>query len=437
MDCNIYPKEVIAQSSDANKILKSDLPFHQWYRFVLSFPPHLVRQYLAEFSPRGPVLDPFCGTGTTLVECKRLGVHSVGMEANPMAAFASHVKTDWTPDPNELLERAETIAQTAYEKDPPPTERQLGMALESQRPYGLKGLSNEAEKLILKGSISPKPLHRVLGLLDAIETHGGNYRGHFRLALANSLKSEIGNLNFGPEVGVSKPKDDVDAVQAWFCQVALMAEDIRVSKSIQSGATEVLALDSRSAIERLEPRSIDSVITSPPYPNEKDYTRTTRLESVILGFVNNKEELRALKRSLVRSNTRGVYRQDNDDAWVKDHDGIQNIAKEIERRRIEMGKTSGFERLYPRVTKLYFGGMKRHLAALRPALKPGARLAYVVGDQASYLRVLIKTGEILSELAESLGYRTIRIDLFRTRLATATRQQMREEVVVLEWPRES
>ncbi|NUL82206.1 MAG: hypothetical protein HUU60_05710 [Armatimonadetes bacterium] len=100
MDCNIYPKEVIAQSSDANKILKSDLPFHQWYRFVLSFPPHLVRQYLAEFSPRGPVLDPFCGTGTTLVECKRLGVHSVGMEANPMAAFASHVKTDWTPDPN-------------------------------------------------------------------------------------------------------------------------------------------------------------------------------------------------------------------------------------------------------------------------------------------------------------------------------------------------
>lgn len=49
-------------------------------------------------------------------------------------------------------------------------------------------------------------------------------------------------------------------------------------------------------------------------------------------------------------------------------------------------KTSGFERQYARVTKLYFGGMARHLAGLRTALNRGARLAYVVGDQASYLR---------------------------------------------------
>ena len=132
--------------------------------------------------------------------------------------------------------------------------------------------------------------------------------------------------------------------------------------------------------------------------------------------------------------TRGVYKEDDDDRWVADHPEINRIADAIEARRIELGKTSGFERMYARVTKLYFGGMARHLAELRPLLKPGAQLAYVVGDQASYLRVMIRTGELLADIAQGLGYRLVRIDLFRTRLATASREQLREEVVVLEWP---
>ena len=51
-----------------NKLYTEDLAAHDWYRFVLSFPPHLVRHYLQEFGVSGSsqVLDPFCGTGTTL-----------------------------------------------------------------------------------------------------------------------------------------------------------------------------------------------------------------------------------------------------------------------------------------------------------------------------------------------------------------------------------
>ena len=82
----------------------------------------------------------------------------------------------------------------------------------------------------------------------------------------------------------------------------------------------------------------------------------------------------------------------------------------------------------------YFGGMARHLANLRQALAPGACLAYVVGDQASFFRIMIRTGELLSQIAVSLGYELIGIDLFRTRLSTATRSQLREEVVLLRWP---
>jgi len=90
--------------------------------------------------------------------------------------------------------------------------------------------------------------------------------------------------------------------------------------------------------------------------------------------------------------------------------------------------------MYHRVAKLYFGGMARHLAELTKVLRPGARLAFVVGDQASYLRVMIRTGEILATIGRSLGYELVCIDLFRTRLATATKEQLREEVVVFRWP---
>ena len=129
-----------------------------------------------------------------------------------------------------------------------------------------------------------------------------------------------------------------------------------------------------------------------------------------------------------------LYKHDDDDRWIAHNAEIQALATEIEQRRIELGKTSGFEKMYARVTRYYFGGMARHLAELRPFLKPGAYLGYAVGDQASFFQVLIQTGRLLADIAAELGYEVVGIDLFRTRLATATKRQMREEVVVLRWP---
>jgi DNA modification methylase len=241
-------------------------------------------------------------------------------------------------------------------------------------------------------------------------------------------------LHFGPEVGVGPAKPDVPVVSTWLGIVLQMAHDLRNLSNHDNARSAVHNADSREICRFIQPLSLDAVITSPPYPNEKDYTRTTRLETVLLGFIRDKPSLRKLKRTMLRSNTRGVYKEDADDRVVENHAEIQRIANEIETRRIELAKTSGFERLYARVTKLYFGGIARHLAELRSLLKPGAQLAYVVGDQASYLRVMIRTGQIIASLAEDLGYQVKSIDLFRTRLATATREQLREEVVVLRWP---
>ncbi len=230
-------------------------------------------------------------------------------------------------------------------------------------------------------------------------------------------------------------KADSPVISPWLSAVRGMAGDLTALQWLGRDTPVTLhQADARQVDQVLERESVDAVITSPPYPNEKDYTRTTRLESVLLGFIRDKGSLREVKRRLVRSNTRGVYKEDDDARWVAGHSVIQRLSEAIERRRLELGKTSGFERLYPRVVRLYFGGMARHLAGLRRVLRPGARLAYVVGDQASYLRIMIRTGELLADIAHSLGYEVVGIDLFRTRLATATRTHLREEVVLLHWP---
>jgi hypothetical protein len=160
-----------------NKLRVEDRPVHDWYRFVQSFPPHLVRDYLKRFgvTHNHCVLDPFCGTGTTLVECKKLGIASVGIEANPMAYFASRVKVDWSVDFNGLLDHASEVATFALQRlsaDGIQDEEALPLFHSNPRPTTtLRTLSPEAGKLILKNSISPMPLHKVLVLLEALEEH--------------------------------------------------------------------------------------------------------------------------------------------------------------------------------------------------------------------------------------------------------------------------
>jgi len=73
---NLIGAAKATKNGNLNRVRAEDSSIHDWYRFVLSFPPHLVRDYLTKFgiTKRHRVLDPFCGTGTTLVECKKLGI---------------------------------------------------------------------------------------------------------------------------------------------------------------------------------------------------------------------------------------------------------------------------------------------------------------------------------------------------------------------------
>jgi len=420
----IEPREY--KNSVANKLLVDDQPIHDWYRFVLSFPPHLVREYLDRFSLKqgNTLLDPFCGTGTTLVEAKLHHLRCVGIEANKMAHFASSVKCDWSLDPSTFLEDSQRVAKHATQRIASIEENQA--------------FSDKQFELILQDSITPVPLHLTLILRDVIRENGSVFMNHQLLALATSTVRFCSKLHFGPEVGVSKKKKvNEDVIQCWLSVIQRMRNDLVELKRVHSGKPWYPATihfgDARNADNYLEKESIDAVFTSPPYPNEKDYTRTTRLESVLLGFLNDKTELREMKEGLLRSNTRNVYKNDKDDDCILHNTEVLRIAEEIEQKRITMGKTSGFEKQYHRVVRLYFGGMARHLESLKPFLKKDAMLGYVVGDQASFLRVHIPTGKILGDIATHLGYQLDSIDMFRTRFATATKKDMNEEVVVLKW----
>ena len=153
------------------------------------------------------LLDPFCGTGTTLVECKKNGIASVGLEANPVVHFAATVKTSWNVDFEMLKLHAEKIAEIALQELAHENISDVPFELQNNGSKVLRKLSEEKEKLIITNSISPLPLHKSLVLIEKINQSSCNqFTPYERLALAKELVFSISNLKFGPEVGVGKQK---------------------------------------------------------------------------------------------------------------------------------------------------------------------------------------------------------------------------------------
>ena len=404
-------------------------------------PPHLVGKYLDAFAcetGKSLVYDPFSGTGTTLVESKKRGCASAGSEALDFCFLASQVKTTWdipidrlaTTIDDTLSAVAKDYARYGFFTDdsdslfPSANNRTLDACA--------IGLPDDQRKLIGAGYISERPLQKLLVFKSHLQqVKDTKIRNLLTLALG-AVTLAASNVGFGPEIYARKPKLDSDVYLLLQQQLAMMLEDMRSVQSAANVASQMFLADARN-IERLPLQgAVDAVITSPPYPNEKNYARITRLEHVVCDFVTDKHSLKTVKKRLLRSNSNNMYKEDDDDKLVKKFASIQNVANAIEERRIELGKDSGWERLYPSVTRNYFGGMYKHLSALKPLLKKGAKCAYVVGDQMSFLMVHIKTGELLAEIADDIGYKVKNIDLWRERWATASKTMLREEVLVLE-----
>jgi len=419
----------------------SDLPIHGWYQFVLGYPPHLVTQYLNKFniSHNAIVLDPFCGTGTTNVECLKSNIPNYGIEANPVAYFAAKVKTNMMLDVEDLHNYLGYIYNSSllsYKKLYIADNRSIIEPKTNLNLFvvdSIPTLKSEKQKILPKGFISDVPLNKVLILKKVIDSiEDDEIRSFFKLSLANLIINRAGNIAFGPEIYRTKPKEDINALDYYVANTQQMIEDVSRFSGIDN--SKIIKGDARK-IDKCLPEElmgqINCVITSPPYPNEKDYTRSTRLESILLDFINNKRDLRNVKEDLLRSNSRNIFAKDVDGNCIAEYSKITEIADEIEKKRIYLNKTSGFEKMYHKIVRHYFGGMYLHLKSLKPYLSEDAKLAYVLGDQMSFFRVYIPTAELIADIAGSLGYNVMGIELWRTRIATATKMNIDENVLIL------
>ena len=399
---------------------------HGWYRSILGYPGQVVSNLLDEFVPseKSVVLDPFCGAGTTLVECMKRGVKTIGIDASPASCFVSRVKTTWSVDPCSLRGAINRVCESM------PKWLRRNRILKSDPAYQYL----QSAGMIARGWISESPLLKVLAIKTTIANLRacGDEKNALRLALLSELVYNASNVKFGPELFCGPTKPDVDVLHGFRMRAEKMADDLLQVAELKSHQPNVILGDARQCDDALRAQGLNhitAVICSPPYPAEHDYTRNGRLELVLLEHVIDRESLRLIKRRMIRSHTKGIFKGDNDGSAVQSFPVIRRLVNEIQKR--VRTKTHGFAELYPTVVSEYFGGMARHLRALHSQLKPRSICAYVVGDQASYLQTHIHTARILETIAKDSGYTSIGIRHLRSRWSTTTSRSIDENILLL------
>ena len=394
---------------------------------VMGYSERLVQNLLDEFNlaPGSSVLDPFGGSGTTAVQCRKNGLNCWTIDSNPVSTFATTVKTNWNLDPRQLR-RLRNRAIRRY-----PKLRQNLPSLREDPTY--RYMSNSG--MLKRGWISTKRIYDVIALKKAIlELRAdSSLENALLLGLATELVQRISNMRFGPEIYCGPLRKGIRTCDVFSERVDQMVTDLENLDRHFAGQTVIVDGDSRElSANWLRPPAagFDAVISSPPYPTEHDYTRNSRLELALLESVVDRDSLRAIKKRMIRSHTKGIYIEDADSRSVEENQEIAELVAVIDRKAAR--KKHGFARLYGRVVKEYFGGMALHLTSLHPLLSPNARCAYVLGDQASYLGVQIHTAEILGRIAEVIGYSVIDVRPWRERWATSSRKHLNENILFLQ-----
>ena len=327
---------------DNNDIQQLDHPsIHRWYRFVLSYPDHFVKSMIirSKIDPNGIILDPFLGTGTTVVEAKKLGFHSIGIETNPICVLASRVKSNWHLNPEKIAEYLNHI-KTDFLNEIRLFKTDTSSGLFSYinlypNQSKLKSLMPIDHKLLNKKYISPLPWTKIGLLKQIIHKYiiEPEYLDLFLLILAKTFRYSA-NVKFAPDICCIKPKIDVNVIGFYEISIKEVVDDLHKmirNHSISNPTPLIVKGDSRFINTLLNEYQdkIDVVITSPPYPVEKDYTRITRLESSILDIFKDTKDAQTIKKTMIRSSTRQVYKDDHEKEKIKDIPMVLMISKAI------------------------------------------------------------------------------------------------------------
>lgn len=256
-----------------NESLKSTYFTHGFHPYPAKFTPQMVGMFLSKYAKKGQaVLDPFCGSGTTLVECSLNGIHSVGIDLNPIAALISRAKTH------------------VY------TEQDISVAKSFLEGLTNHSLFNEPSVSYLSQMRIPEFPNRdhwfqknVLLELSELKSKIDQIRGACVSDLLNCAFSKIivKVSNQDSEVRyTAKQKNHKDGVVFNLFSTTLQNYlDILINSDYKLYASvRVVNQDVMEALKREDSNSYDFIITSPPYINTFDYYLYHKLRMFWLGF---------------------------------------------------------------------------------------------------------------------------------------------------------
>ena len=381
-----------------------DLAFHRWFRLTPSFGPHLVGHILDKFgaSSESVVLDPFCGAGTTPIECKRRGLRCYGFEINPVLQFVGNQSLFWELDPESLAESLIRLKHR-YQK----------------RRRGLKGVS------LAESGLKIPPIHRVdrwwredvlkdlLILKKAISSGRGESSAvvnFFQLGLLAVLVPELTNVSLGRLQlhFINRDEDKISVWDVFEIRTLMMIEDLR-SVSNGPGPEQEIYLQNSTAVrpDDYDWRA-DTVITSPPYPNRYSYVWNTRPHLYMLDYISEKHEAGLIDMDTIGGTwgvaTTRLKKGIVEPAYPAVDALVSPIAQKIRKS----------DNLMANYLMKYFNLLSQQLVSMEPLLQPGASIAYVVGN--SWLKGnYVETDTILLRLFEGLGFVPGEVERFRRR----------------------
>lgn len=232
----------------------NNFPFHNWYNFVLGYSPQFPEFMLQRerVTTSDTILDPFMGTGTTLITCKQREIPSLGIDANDFMVDAARVKLTWNLDTkllahfrDEVLHQAEAeFHRYAWGEVEQPTQLSFfaaanGHGERDYRPFVVA----RRPKMLLEKYISDKPLARLYIVDDVIKATipAGPMRDLFDLALT-SIIIPVSNARYGPGFGMTRPRDDVPVLDIYSEKLDRMIRDLKQTSEHQQATPSVTQL---------------------------------------------------------------------------------------------------------------------------------------------------------------------------------------------------
>ncbi|MCI0596024.1 MAG: site-specific DNA-methyltransferase [candidate division Zixibacteria bacterium] len=264
---------------------------HRLHPYMGKFIPQLAEIFLRKYRPK-LVYDPFCGSGTTLVEANVLGIDSIGTDISAFNVLLSNVKT--AEYDIQLLEKEvnDILMRLHIYKKKYRTDEKVEKLLETDNEYLKTWFSETARKDLIcyLKLIKDYTYQDLLKIILSRSARSARLVTHYDLDFPK--KPQTISYYCYKHDRTCKPVDE--AYKFLFRYTIDTLERIKEFLKIRTGATTTV--NHKDSREVNLPKNIDMVFTSPPYVGLIDYHEQHRYAYELLGLQNNeKKEIGAAK----------------------------------------------------------------------------------------------------------------------------------------------